>query len=106
MPSEKARRKQLFAELDKQAVAVVETRLTQGVYGEHNTYLVREWLRAQGQGSTPPRLATGYLARLQRQPVGILRKKPARLIVWIVIGIVLLEILGIVAGAILSSSTL
>jgi len=107
MPREKALRKQFVAELAKQGAPAVETRLSQGVYGEHNEALVREWLNSQvSETAGPaPSVARHRLAVMRLQPVGILRKKPGRVITWVVIGIVLLEVLGFVASAIFSAST-
>jgi hypothetical protein len=107
MPREKALRKQLMAALAEQGASTVETRLSQGVYGEHNEALVREWLDSQiseTAAPTPP-VARQVLAVMRLQPVDTLRKKPGRVITWVVIGIVLLEVLGFVASAIFSSPT-
>jgi len=107
MPREKARRKQWFAQLAEQGVPVVETRLAQGVYGKRNERLVREWLSSQELDTVAPAplVARGMFGLMRLQPVGILRKKPGRVIAWVVIGIVLLEVLGLVASAIFSAST-
>lgn len=107
MPREKANKKRLFAQLAQQGVPAVETRLAQGVYGKRNERLIREWLsgRAAEELTTAPLVARGMFRLMRLQPVGILRKKPGRVITWVVIGIVLLEVLGFVASAIFSSSS-
>jgi hypothetical protein len=107
MPREKARRKRWFAQLAEQGVPVVETRLAQGVYGKHNEPLVREWLSSQVPETVAPAplVARGMFGRMRHSPVGILGKRPRRVITWVVIGIVLLEVLGLVASAIFSAST-
>ena len=106
MSSDEARRNRWFEELAKQGVPTVETRLSQGVYGEHNERLVREWLSSQEPAETltpTPLPARGTLNLMRLLPVGVIRKKPGRVITWVIVGIVVLEVLGYVAAAIFSS---
>ena len=105
MPRDEARRNRFFEELAKQGVSAVETRLAQGIYGEHNEPLVREWLSRQvpERIAPAPLVTRGTFNLMRLLPVGVTRKKPGRVVTWIIIVIVVLEVLSFVAAAIFSS---
>jgi hypothetical protein len=95
-------REWLEGDLARQGVAAVERRLEQGVYGEHNKPLVREWLEEHRGPPQAPRSRLNLARLVPSLPIRGIRGKPGKVLTWAVLLIVVIEVLSMLIAAFLS----